>query len=380
MKHNSKFEDVIKKDLDVRASDRTYNRMWEIVLDAHEQSKQKPSAARLTIARRTIMKSPIVKLAVAAAVVIIAVLVGVNPFGDTVTFADVIKPILNARTVVLDYVIGEGPDALEMHDIVIGSRVRRTISNIDMTMILDSRVRRTLSNMDMIMILDLEDGRMLTLAALGVTKIASYVDIQGTVQERTRSVLDFVRNVVSEVKDNPDADIQDLGEKEINGQKAVGFYVKGLSVELTIWANKKTSLPIRIEFTEGKTFTVIKNIEFDVPLEESLVSMEVPAGYTLKDMTLNVEDSSPEDLPLDKAEVDFTKGTEEDFIESLRILAKVLLDGMFPESISTEQYMKQMPLIGEKLAQSGLSKDEAEKLAMTLTRGMFFLQLLEIVD
>jgi hypothetical protein len=182
------------------------------------------------------------------------------------------------------------------------------------------------------------------------------------------------------VKDNPDADIQDLGEKEINGQKAVGFYVKGLNVELTIWANKKTSLPIRIEFTEGKTFTVIKNIEFDVPLEESLVSMEVPAGYTLKDMTLNVEDSSPEDLPLDKAEVDFTKGTEEDFIESLRILAKVLLDGMFPESISTEQYMKQMPLIGEKLAQSGLSKDEAEKLAMTLTRGMFFLQLLEIVD
>jgi hypothetical protein len=329
--------------------------------------------------------------------------------------------------------------------------------------------------------------------------------------------MDFVRNVVSEVKDNPDADIQDLGEKEINGQKAVGFYVKGLSsIELTIWANKKTSLPIRIEFTEGKTSTVttvIKNIEFDVPLEESLVSMEVPAGYTLKDTfislevpapdnlpeeqldlstlhlsnateedlveslriwaeiildgafpdaigtdhfikqaavlgsklaslglplsemeqlcfkytkgmlflqefefggkwgyagkgvklgdaktpifwyqpkgsatcrviygDLHVEDSSPEDLPLDKAEVDFTKGTEEDFIESLRILSKVLLDGMFPESISTEQYMKQMPLIGEKLAQSGLSKDEAEKLVMTLTRGMFFLQLLEIVD
>jgi len=386
MKHNSKFEDVIKKDLDVRASDRTYNRMWEIVLDAHEQSKQKPSAARLTIARRTItiMKSPIVKLAVAAAVVIIAVLVGVNPFGDTVTFADVIKPILNARTVVLDYVIGEGPDALEMHDIVIGSRIRRTMSNMDMTKILDPRVRSTLSNMDMTMILDLEDARMLTLVSLGVTKIASYNDIQGTGLEGTRSVLDFVRNVVSEVKDNPDADIQDLGEKEINGQKAVGFYVKGVSsIELTIWANKKTSLPIRIEFTEGKTSTVstvIKNIEFDVPLEESLVSMEVPAGYTLKDTALNVEDRSREDLPLGKAEVDFTKGTEEDFIESLRILAKVLLDGMFPESISTEQYMKQMPLIGEKLAQSGLSKDEAEKLAMTLTRGMFFLQLLEIVD
>ena len=88
----------------------------------------------------------------------------------------------------------------------------------------------------------------------------------------------------------------------------------------------------------------------------------------------------PEGYTLEKAEVDFTKGTEEDFIESLRVWAKVLLDGMFPEAISTEQYMKQMPMIGEKLAQSGLSEDEAEKLSMTLPRGMFFLQLLEIGD
>ena len=42
--------------------------------------------------------------------------------------------------------------------------------------------------------------------------------------------------------------------------------------------------------------------------------------------------------------------------------------------------MKQMPLIGEKLAQSGLSEDEAAKLGITLGRGMFFLQLLEIGD
>jgi outer membrane lipoprotein-sorting protein len=386
MENSDNIERLIKafcadKNSSARTTEQLDEKILNAALSAREQSKRTQSAQTQPKIWRITMHSKVTKLATAA-VIALAAIIGISQFvGGSVTFADVIKPILNARTVVLDYVIGEGPDALEIHDIVIGSRIRRTISNMDMTTILDSRVRRTLSNMDMTMILDLEDARMLTLVRLGVTKIASYNDIQGTGLEGTRSVLDFVRNVVSEVKDNPDADIQDLGEKEINGQKAVGFYVKGPNVDLTIWANKKTSLPIRIEFAEGKTSTVIKNIEFDVPLEESLVSMEVPAGYTLKDLiTLNVEDSSPEDLPLDKAEVDFTKGTEEDFIESLRILAKVLLDGMFPESISTEQYMKQMPLIGEKLAQSGLSKDEAEKLVMTLTRGMFFLQLLEIVD
>ena len=322
------------------------------------------------------MKSPFVKLA-AAAVIIVAVLIGLNPFKDTITFADVIKPILNARTVVLDYVIGEGPDALEMHDIVIGSRIRRTISNIDMTTILDSRVRRTLSNMDMIMILDLEDARMLTLE--NTWKIASYIDIQGTGQESFRSVLDFVRNVVSEVKDNPDADIQDLGEKEINGQKAVGFYVKGLSsIELTIWANKKTSLPIRIEFTEGKTSTVstvIKNIEFDVPLEESLVSMEVPAGYTLKDTALHIEDTAPDNLP--EEQLDLSNATEEDLVESLRIWAEIILDGAFPDAIGTDHFMKQAAVLGYKVASLGLPVSEMEQLGFKFTKGMIFLQEFE---
>jgi hypothetical protein len=74
MKDNSKFEDLISKHLDVRAGDRTYNRMRDAVLDAHGQSKQNPSAKRLTIARRTIMKSPITKLAVAAGIIIAVML------------------------------------------------------------------------------------------------------------------------------------------------------------------------------------------------------------------------------------------------------------------------------------------------------------------
>ena len=357
------------KNSSARTTEQLDEKILNAALSAREEYKRTQSAQTQPKIWRIAMHSKLTKLA-AAAVVAVAVIVGSQFLGGTITFAQVIEPILNARTVVLDYVIGEGPDALEMHDIVIGSRIRRTMSNIDMTTILDSRVRSTLSNMDMTMILDLEDARMLTLVSLGVTKIASYVDIPGTtVQEGTRSVLDFVRNVVSKVKDNPDADIQDLGEKEINGQKAVGFYVKGPNVDLTIWANKKTSLPIRIEFTEGKTSTVttvIKNIEFDVPLEESLVSMEVPAGYTLKDMTLNIiEVPAPDNLPYN--------ATEEDLVESLRIWAEIILDGAFPDAIGTDHFMKQAAVLGYKLASLGLPHSEIEQ----YTKGMIFLQKFE---
>ena len=89
--------------------------------------------------------------------------------------------------------------------------------------------------------------------------------------------------------------------------------------------------------------------------------MDVPPGYTLQE-----------------GEVDFTKGTEEDFIESLRIWARLLLDGKFPDVVGTEQYMKNVPLLGEKLVQSGLSDEEIGAVGMIFPRGMFFLQLLEI--
>jgi len=380
MENSENIERLIKafctdKNSSARTTEQLDEKILNAALSAREEYKRTQSAQTQPKIWRIAMHSKLTKLA-AAAVVAVAVIVGSQFLGGTVTFAQVIKPILNARTAVLDYVIGEGPDALEMHDIVIGSRIRRTMSNMDMTKILDPRVRSTLSNMDMTMILDLEDARMLTLVSLGVTKIASYNDIQGTGLEGTRSVLDFVRNVVSEVKDNPDADIQDLGEKEINGQKAVGFYVKGLNVDLTIWANKKTSLPIRIEFTEGKTSTVvIKNIKFDVPLEESLVSMEVPAGYTLKDTFIHIENTAPDNLP--EEQLDLSNATEEDLVESLRIWAEIILDGAFPDAIGTDHFMKQAAVLGSKLASLGLPLSEMEQLCFKYTKGMIFLQKFE---
>jgi len=355
MRPADNIEKSIKK-LRYKTSAETHDRVLGNVLQAmDEKEKQKPGVNKPDI-WRTIMKNTFTKIA-AAIVVIAGILIGLhfagNPFVATVTFAEVIEPILNARTVVLDYVIGEGPDALEMHDIVIGSRIRRTMSNMDMTMILD-----------------LEDARMLTLVSLGVTKIASYNDIQGTGLEGTGSVLDFVRNVVSRVKNNPDADIQDLGEKEINGQKAVGFYVKGFNDGLTIWANKKTSLPIRIEITEGKTSTVIKNIKFDVPLEESLVSMEVPAGYTMKDIAIHIIEVPAPDNHLSNA-------TEEDLVESLRIWAEIILDGAFPDAIGTDHFIKQAAPLGYKMASLRLPVSEGEQLFFKFQKGMIFLQKFE---
>jgi len=261
--------------------------------------------------------------------------------GGTVTFADAIKPILNARTVVLDFIVGSEETGPVMHDIVVGSRIRRTISN-----------------MDTIMIIDLDSAKMLTLDP--PSKGAAYVDIQGPLREGTKNLIEFVRNAVIGVKDQPDIPVQELGQREIDGRKAVGFLVRGQNEQITIWADSRTAQPIRIEMLLGQTLYILKNIEFDVPIEESLVSMDVPAGYTLS-----------------QKQFDMTQFTEQDFITVLRLWAEHLLGGSFPQSLTVGDLMSLTPQMGEKIGQLNISDEEKTQLGMAMGRGFVFFQQLD---
>ena len=66
MNNQRRFENIVRKDLDVRARDGTYDRMRDIVLSAHGPTKTTESAMPI-LKGRTIMRNPIAKLAVAAA-------------------------------------------------------------------------------------------------------------------------------------------------------------------------------------------------------------------------------------------------------------------------------------------------------------------------
>jgi len=332
----------------------------EVVLDRiiREQNVRLKTSTKISTSlklRRIIMKSKITRFA-AAAVIIMAALITFhfvgNPFGATVTFAKVIQPILNARTVVLDFIVGDETNGAVMHDVIVGSKIRRTFSN-----------------MDTILIIDLDNAKMLTLGP--ADKGAIYMDIQGPLEEGTKSYLGLVRDIVSKIVDNPNIPVQELGEREIDGQRAVGFLLSEPNIKLTIWADLETALPIRIEFLQGQTQTIIKNIEFDVLVDESLVSMDIPAGYTLHE-----------------EEQDWSEFTEQDFIVVLQVWAGYVLGGRFPDSISLEELMKLAAEVGqaseveqaaevEQAHQLNLSDEEKMQIGMAFGRGIVFFQQLE---
>ena len=307
-----------------------------------EQSARLKAAAKAGTAlrlRRTFMKSPLTKIA-AAAVIIIAAVIVLNPIGSSVTWAQVVKPILNARTMIFDMILGADETGMVAHEIVVGPRIRRTMSNLP----------------NMTMIIDLDGESMLVLDT--EAKTAVYADIEGDLGDRTRSYIRFVRQVIRQLQDGQ---VEDLGEQIIDGRKAIGFVGRGHNEQVTIWADAQTAVPIRIEVHIGQDMAfVMKNFEFDADVDEMLVSLDVPPGDTLKD-----------------TQMDLGNATEEDFVESLRIWAEVICDGSFPEAIGTKNAMEQMPVLVQKLGQMQVTEEQGTQIGVSFGKGMLFHQILE---
>lgn len=279
-----------------------------------------------------IMKSQMIKIA-AAAIIIIAVLIGINPFKPSITIGQVIEPILNARTIIFDIIPGTDETGTVIHHIVVGSRIRRTISNMpNITLVVDFES-------DKILFLDSEE------------KTAYYADIQGEFSNTTQNYVKFLWDVINGIKDNPD--IEKLDEQIIDGREAVGFRGRGPNIEVTIWADSKTAFPIRINHRIGQKYSILKNFELDVPVDESLLNMDIPPGYTLKD-----------------AQMDLGNSTEQDFVESLRVWAEVIGDGIFPDSMGNEN--TDIALLVQKLDQMNISEEKATQMVYAFGKGMMF--------
>jgi outer membrane lipoprotein-sorting protein len=296
------------------------------------------SAGKRPVVWRTIMKSPITKLA-AAAVIIAAAFIALYPFaGGTPTFGQVIMPILNAQTAIFDIVIGDEESSTPViHDMVMGSRIRRTLSNTP----------------GIVSIIDLESSKILVLTES--TKEAVYIDLKGL--PSIPNYMERLRNIITGLQKHPQFVVEELGQQEIAGQKLIGFRAKHPKVEITIWADPVTALPVRIEQVEGQMKVVCKNIQFDAPMEDALFSMDVPEGYTQQ-----------------QTQLDLQSATEADFIEGLRIRAELFGDGQFPDSVSVEDFIKQAPTIGKKIEGLSLSEKEQIELGMKLQQHLLFIR------
>jgi len=292
------------------------------------------------------MKSPITKLA-AAAVIIIAVLVVFNQFGgSTPALAEIVQPLLTARTATFKItIVGQGVPSQEF----------------DGMFMEPCRMRQTTPGGGTV-IVDLQQGKIVTL----IPQASQAVVLEVTNAPEDPGDLNFfqyIRMRILNAQPISDESVEFLGEQELDGQLAIGYHVRKPGLDATVWANSETKMPIRIEVIDDPMVITMSNIVFDVELDESLFSLDVPEGYNVT--TLRRDLSEP---------------TEEDFIESFQIWAEHM-DGKFPSKMDRSAVNEFVQYRREKMKEKGIepSIDDVTKLQqiiIDMTHGFPFVEAL----
>ncbi len=244
------------------------------------------------------MNSRIAKLTAAAAIVVTVLLglhhLGGSPMGATIAWADVLKNVEAARTI--------------MYRNEFESGETREVATVR---IMEPYLRRSDiiegSGTSNVAILDTLKCKCITFHPRTKTAVIGNEDGPGF-QIRTYEKLK---------RDLRDGTEKDLGHVKLNGRDTVCFEISREKGRTTVWADPNTALPIQIETVSdenGRTRTLMSDIRFDIELDEGL--FEPPADYCLLDLETQVL-TTPFEL------------TEQHLLEGLAVYPKYL-DGKFP--------------------------------------------------
>ena len=101
-----------------------------------------------------------------------------------------------------------------------------------------------------------------------------------------------LRDLVTSAQNGGAFKVQRLDLKAIDGRRAQGFRFEIGAVKVEIWADPKTLLPIRVEETSSangsEVHIVMSDFQIGMNLDESLFSLDLPAGYSVQ-QTIQVD-------------------------------------------------------------------------------------------
>ena len=337
MSPSESIEKLIKK-LRYQAKAETHDRILGNVLQALDTLEmQKPGAAAPNI-RSIIMKNPIAKLA-AAAVIIIAVIVGVNHFigpvnVTSVALADVLVRIEQAKTfaykmtITVTGVMMPGTPAKEKQTeatIIISSEYGMKMES---TTVDANSGEQTIQQMYMI-----PNDRAMVMVMPGQKKYIRMEfseDLLARMKKQNNDPRETVKQIMG-------CNYTELGRSKIDGIEVQGFetadprFMAGMAqqVKIKLWVDAATWLPVRQEMNiqvneQMQMHGVIYDYQWDIPVDASEFNPVIPQDYT----TI---------LP---GGYKLPSGSEEEAIEGLRFCEQLI--GRYPKKIDMMNLMHEI--------------------------------------
>lgn len=184
------------------------------------------------------------------------------------------------------------------------------------------KFRQELGNL--VNVSDLQAGKIVSI--IPAEKKVVVMTIQGVQKDKPSSMyFDRLRELLADTAKAKEAHYELLGEKQIDGKRAIGFRYDAPAATVTLWGDPTTGQPVRIENVWSgipRTEVAMTDFEFNVELKESLFDMTPPEGYKIQTF-----------------EVDATESREQDLIKAFESCAEISA-GTFPDSLDTTGVMQ----------------------------------------
>jgi outer membrane lipoprotein-sorting protein len=350
-------------------NDRLRRQMPDIFDCTQAESARPTFLTRSLDTWRWIMRSPVSRVTAAAIFVlaVTGVAVWFHGSGATPVFADFLEPILEAKTVRCKVTTEFTAQSVQMKLLpeAMQRDLRKTTSEV--MMLGATRMRRETVNPDKSKTIHIWDGGQgKRISLLPAQKRAEVFDDANKRSEKTPNGGDPVaawRSMLLDAHDRPDVKREPLGEKVIDGRQVVGFRISSPAAVFEVWGDPKTGLPARVGWTTAAVPDVkvtMSDFEFNVDMDESLFSVEPPAGYEVGSFFIST--------PI----IDGSTTKETDLIETLGEYSR-LSRGPFPAALDMESItgIVRMEFSGGRLQKPGAQEEIAE-IQAKLQPGLMF--------
>ncbi len=338
-KDESEFEKIANRlKIDTEPNPKHREELRRQVLSAFNEAGRRTTTRIIDFKtiRRKIMKSPIIKIA-AAAVIVIAVLIGLNFFSDSVSitstaYAEIVERLHNART--LTYVV-------------------ETNTSIEEIAFKEPGYMRMSAPGGFVSIVDSIQGKCITI--LPPRKQFTEMEMSNLQKDPARQNID----VIERLRSLPERADEELGTREIDGRVVQGYRVTEEGLINTIWIDTQTRnlVLVEMEFLNAPGMSgTMSDFQFDVELDDSLFDLTPPEGYTRMEIQVDTDEVS-----------------EQDMIEFLRLWTTWTKDNRFPPTLDPTKLAKAGMESEVEIDLGETSEQERFQHTLQMTRGMMFL-------
>jgi outer membrane lipoprotein-sorting protein len=319
------------------------------LLAAVERAASEPDCITLRERIKTMRFRAQIAVAATALIVVLGLLPRLIPgAGGAVAFADVAETLTKVRSATWKTRSEfKGP----------GKEIR-SWTGVGMFMAPShERTELTADGKTNVTIIDGEKNKLINLDA--TAKIATVIDVQNAPSEGPFGrTFQGLQETVAAAQRGEGGQVERLAGEEIDGRLTECFRIRRGAIEIKVWADPKTFLPVRVEEATDspETRIVMTDFQVDKDLDKSLFSLDVPAGYTVEQTM----------------QLDASKKPIAYVAEALKMAAE-FNDGVFPPELRGEQGIEGIVRQGVTAWEKEHANDPPEqkrakvgKLAMTL--------------